>query len=403
MSGIVAGLNMGAGWLTRAGRYVEQPGGYRAFIPNSLPPQPPLQYDDELLDILSKADRSLGRLDGTTGILPNPDLFVLMYVRKEAVLSSQIEGTQASLLDILEFEIGQAHEIDPIQVAEVINYVDAMNYGLNRLRDLPVSMRLIREIHQRLMAGVRGGERSPGEFRRTQNWIGATGAPLANAVFVPPPAAELGPLLSDLERFLHDQTPMPALIKVGLAHAQFETIHPFLDGNGRTGRLLITFLLCDKQILGQPLLYLSHYFKRARTEYYDRLQAVRERGEWEGWVKFFLRGVFDVAQEATHIARDIVEMRERDREHVTARLARRSHNGLRLLEGLYFQPVISVKAAARITDLSFGMANTLVNQFVELGILQETTGHKRNRRFSYERYLNLFTDPDTEAPRLART
>lgn len=394
---------MGAGMSNRAGRYSAQPGGFHAFLPNALPPDPPIVYDNELLDLLSKADRSLGRLDGSTGMLPNPDLFVLMYVRKEAVLSSQIEGTQASLVDILEYEADQAARTDRIDIEEVINYVDAMNYGLRRLRDLPVSMRLIREIHERLMAGVRGGERNPGELRRTQNWIGPAGAPIGDAVFVPPPATELAGLLSDLERFLHDEAPMPALVKVGLAHAQFETIHPLLDGNGRTGRLLITFLLCEREILRQPLLYLSHYFKRARAEYYDRLQGIRQSGDWEGWLKFFLRGVFAVAQEATQTAHDIVAMRELDRELVTSSLQRSSHHGLRLLEGLYFQPVISGQGAARITNLAIGNSNRLVNQFVELGILREITGRRRNRRYSYDRYLDLFADPQTEEPRIART
>ena len=389
-------------WTNRAGEYREQLGGLRAFMPRPLPPEPPLRYDDELLDLLSKADRSLGRLDGSTGILPDPDLFVLMYVRKEAVLSSQIEGTQASLLDMLEYEANQADQVDPRPAAEVSNYVDAMNYGLSRLRDLPVSMRLIREIHQHLMTGVRGGERNPGEFRRTQNWIGATGATLANAVYVPPPATELASLLSDLERFLHDPAPMPVLVKVGLAHAQFETIHPFLDGNGRAGRLLITFLLCEQRILQKPLLYLSHYFKRARSEYYDRLQAVRDHGDWEGWVKFFLKGIYDVATEATGVARSITEMRERDRRLISDRLSRTSHSAQKLLEGLYSLPITSVKAAAALTGVSMGTANTLVNHLVELGILKEVTGFKRNRRFRYQRYLDLFTDPETEAPRLSR-
>ena len=380
-----------------------QPAGYRAFIPAPLPPDPPIQYDDALLDVLSKADRALGRLDAVTGTLPNPDLFVLMYVRKEAVLSSQIEGTQASLIDILEYEADRVTRDDPVAISEVFNYVDAMNYGLARLRDLPVSMRLVREIHQRLMEGVRGGERYPGEIRRTQNWIGAAGASLAEARYVPPPASELPALLTDLERFIHDPAPMPALIKVGLAHAQFESIHPFLDGNGRTGRLLITFLLCQREILRQPLLYLSHYFKRHRSEYYDRLQAVRDRSDWENWLRFLLQGIFEVAQEAAHTASAIVTMRERDRESVAGNLRRGAAKALLLLEALFFQPVISVKSAANSTGLSFATANELVGSFVQMGILEEVTGKRRNRRFRYQRYLELFADPLTEEPRQARS
>jgi Fic family protein len=248
-----------------------------------------------MLGALSRADRALGRLDGATETLPNPDLFVFMYVRKEAVLSSQIEGTQASLLDVLEVE-AQLTTYNPFDVEEVINYVGAMNHGLTRLATLPVSLRLIREVHARLLAGVRGSQSNPGEFRRVQNHIGPPGCSLEQARFVPPPPNQLHECLADLERFIHAEDEIPVLIRVGLIHAQFETIHPFLDGNGRVGRLLITLLLCDREILRRPLLYISYYFKRNRTEYYDRLQRVRDYRDWEGWITFFLRGVFEVAQ-----------------------------------------------------------------------------------------------------------
>jgi Fic family protein len=239
-----------------------------------------VRVDQELWTLLSQADRALGRLDGSTEILPNPELFVFMYVRKEAVLSSQIEGTQASLMDVLEFEQQALEPGHPQDVEEVVNYIAAMKHGLGLLRELPVTLRLIREIHAQLLVGVRGSERTPGEFRRSQNWIGPAGCTLQTAQFVPPPPAEMQDALTALERFLHDPEPMPVLLKVGLAHAQLETIHPFLDGNGRVGRLLITFLLCEREVLRRPLLYLSYYFKRHRTEYYDRLQAIRERGDW---------------------------------------------------------------------------------------------------------------------------
>jgi len=250
----------------RAGRYIAQPAGYRAFIPNTLPPQPPITMDEEMWDLLSKADLAVGRLDGSTETLPNPDLFVFMYVRREAVLSSQIEGTQASLIDVLEFEAQAAERGHPVDVAEVVNYVDAMNYGIERLTKLPVSLRLIREIHAKLLEEVRGAERSPGEFRTSQNWVGPPGSTLASAKYVPPPPHEMRFALNSFEKFLHQEHRVPALIKVGIAHSQFETIHPFLDGNGRIGRLLITFLLYERQILRRPLLYLSHYFKLNRTE-----------------------------------------------------------------------------------------------------------------------------------------
>ncbi|MFZ0887940.1 MAG: Fic family protein [Candidatus Binataceae bacterium] len=348
--------------------------------------------DEEMWNLLSKADLALGRLDGSTETLPNPDLFVFMYVRREAVLSSQIEGTQASLIDVLEFEAQAAEPGHPEDVAEVVNYVAAMNHGLVLLAKLPVSLRLIREIHAKLMQRVRGAERNPGEFRKSQNWVGPPGSTLANARYVPPPPHEMRQALDNFEKFLHQRQPMPALIKVGIAHSQFETIHPFLDGNGRVGRLLITFLLCERKILKRPLLYLSHYFKLNRSEYYDRLQAVRDRGDWESWLKFFLQGVAQVAEEATLNARRIVKMREEHRELILNRLGRASGKALQLLERLYFRPIVSVQTIVEETGLSFANANGLAKQLETTGLLQETTGRKRNRRFSYGPYLELFQE-----------
>ena len=376
----------------RAGRYVEQITGYKAFIPNPLPPLPEIIMDQEMWNLLSQADRALGRLDGSTDALPNPDLFVFMYVRKEAVLSSQIEGTQASLIDVLEFESQTLEPDNPQEVAEVVNYIAAVNYGLERLKNLPVSLRLIREIHQKLMQGVRGAERDPGEFRRTQNWIGAGGCSLAEATYVPPPPHEMIQSLDNLEKFLHDSTPIPALIRIGLAHAQFETIHPFLDGNGRTGRLLITFLLCEQNILKRPLLYISHYFKKYRAEYYDRLQAVRDSGNWEGWLKFFLRGVYEVAQEASATARKIVNMKEEHRQLVLDEMGRRSGKAIALLESLYFKPIFTVEHVQAITELSYPNANSLVKELCNIGLLEEITGQKRNRAFCYAPFLGVFRD-----------
>ncbi len=376
----------------RAGQYVEQLTGYKAFIPNPLPPLPEIIMDQEMWNLLSSADRALGRLDGATDALPNPDLFVFMYVRKEAVLSSQIEGTQASLIDVLEFESQALEPNNPQDVAEVVNYIAAINYGLERLKELPISLRLIREIHQELMQGVRGTERDPGEFRRTQNWIGPGGCSLAEATYVPPPPHEMLQALDNLEKFLHSPQPLPTLIKVGLAHAQFETIHPFLDGNGRTGRLLITFLLCEQNILQRPLLYISYYFKKYRTEYYDRLQAVRDSGNWEGWLKFFLHGVYEVAQEAAATARKIVNLKEEHRQLVLDELGRRSGNAIVLLESLYFRPIFTVEDAETITNLSYPNANTLIKNLCKIGLLQEITGQKRNRAFAYAPYLDVFKD-----------
>ena len=383
---------------SRAGRYVQQITGYRAFIPASLPPEPELRHDAELDDLLFRAALALGKLDGATETLPNPDLFVFMYVRKEAVLSSQIEGTQASLMDVLEFETERLRPGRPQDVREVVNYVRAVNHGLVRLSSLPVSLRLIKEIHQELLAGVRGGNLSPGEFRTTQNWIGPPGCTLADASFVPPPPHEMVAALGQLESFIHDDSPMPALIKMGLVHAQFETIHPFLDGNGRVGRLLITFLLCEKDVLRRPLLYLSYFFKKHRADYYDLLQRIRDHGEWEEWLKFFLRGVAVVAQEATAKARRIVNMREEHRERVAHEMGRAAPNALSLLERLYDHPIVTVNEVAEITGAAFATANRIVDALCKLGLLVETTGHSRNRVFAYDPYLALFSDDETETP-----
>lgn len=381
----------------RAGTYIKQPTGYKAFIPRPLPPDPGVAVNNKMAALLSSADQALGRLDGATDILPNPELFVFMYVRREAVLSSQIEGTQASLIDVLKFETDATDLANPQDVEEVVNYVAAVNQGLKRLSTLPVSLRLIREIHQRLMRGVRGEERGPGEFRGSQNWIGPPGSTLATARFIPPPPHAMMESLHDLERFLHDEKPMPPLQKIGLVHAQFETIHPFLDGNGRVGRLLITLLLCEKGILRRPLLYLSHYFKQHQAAYYSRLQAVRDQGDWEGWLEFFVRGVQQTSEEATETARRIVRMREEHRQLIQERLGNSAGKGLSLLESLYRRPVISIQHAADATKLAFPNAGALVGRLVKVGLLREMTGHKRNRRFAYRPYLDLFADGDAQS------
>ncbi len=381
----------------RSGHYQQLPAGYRAFIPAPLPPDPPVRMDGELQALLSEADRALGRLDGSVSTLPNPDLFVFMYVRKEAVLSSQIEGTQSSLQDLLAAEADLfGAEMRPRDVDEVVNYVRAMNHGLSRLPVLPVSVRLIRELHEELMRGVRGGHLTPGELRRSQNWVGPGGSNLRNATFVPPPPEVVPDALGDLERFIHQDDALPPLIKIGLAHVQFETIHPFLDGNGRVGRLLITFLLTERGLLQKPVLYLSHYFKGHRQAYYDRLQAVREQGDWEVWLEFFLRGVIEVSVEAAETARCILHLRERHRAAITEQLARAAGNGHKVLESLFDRPIVSVADVERTTGTTYAAANTLVSKLVELGILVEVTGYARNRRFRYEPYVKLFTDGTTD-------
>jgi Fic family protein len=375
----------------RAGQYIHQLEGYQAFMPKNLPPDPPVEIDDDMQTFLSQADRALGRLDGSIQTLPDPDLFVFMYVRKEAVLSSQIEGTQSSLDDLLEAEAEIYDPDRPRDVSEVINYINAMNHGLERLAQLPVSMRLIREIHGKLLKGVRGSTRQPGELRKTQNWIGPRGCTLQEAIYIPPPPHEVPNALADLERYLHSDDQCPLLIKIGLAHAQFETIHPFLDGNGRVGRLIVSFLLCEREILHKPVLYISYYFKRYRDRYYGLLQNIRDTGDWESWLKFFLRGIKEVSIEATETARRIVTLRERHRSLIIERFGRVAGNGLRILETLYSKPIINVAYIERITGLSYPAANQLMSKFTRHGILREITGQIRNRRFRYDSYIELFT------------
>lgn len=375
----------------RAGRYVGQLRGYCAFIPEPLPPAS-LDVSGAMAIALSKADVALGRLDGAVGTLPHPELFTAMYVRREAVLSSQIEGTQASMDDLLAAEARLSGEQPIGDVNEVINYVAALNEGIERLQTLPLSSRLLREIHARLMRDVRGGHATPGEFRTTQNWIGPAGATLTNAVFVPPPPETVADHVADLERFLHAPSELALLIRIGLAHAQFETIHPFVDGNGRLGRLLITFLLCENNVLAKPVLYVSLALKKRRQEYYERLQAVRDWDDWEAWLVFFLECVTEAAEDAARTVRNILALREEHRDAVVTALGARVGKALILLEGLFRDPYLEVNQAAQTLGVSFVNANNIVAEMERLGILREITGQKRHRLFVYERYLALFRD-----------
>ena len=382
----------------RAGRFVAQPSGYQAFLPAALPPSPPLDLEP-LQALLSRANLALGRLDGVVSVIPDPDFFVGMSVRREAVLSSQIEGTQSTLEDLLEVELEPDARRAASDVGDIVNYVAAMNYGLKRLDDLPLSLRLIREIHGELLRGGRGAQATPSEFRTTQNWIGPRGAPLRQASFVPPPVAEMTASLSDFEHFLNTAG-ADHLVDAGLAHAQFETIHPFLDGNGRVGRLLITFLLVHHGILRRPLLYLSYFFKLHRTEYYDRLMAVRLRGDWEGWLRFFLDGVATTATDATETAEQIFELRENHRATV---IEEAGPKGLSLLSELFRRPLINVSVAAEVLGVTFPTANRLIGRFEELGLVLEVTGQRRSRLFRYEPYLRLFDEPEDAANEPAPT
>jgi len=373
-----------------SGRYVRQPQGYKAFIPAPLPPRPDVEIDAEMQRLLSDADRALGRLDGSIQTLPNPDLFVFMYVRKEAVLSSQIEGTQASLNDVLAAEAEIFDPAAPRDVDEVINYVGALNYGLGRLEKLPLSLRLIREIHEKLMHGVRGGDRTPGEFRRSQNWVGPAGCTLGQATYVPPPPGELMEVLGQLETYLRSEDNVPPLIKIGLAHAQFETIHPFLDGNGRVGRLLMTFQLCERGALQKPVLYLSHYLKEHRTQYYRLLQATRDEGDHESWLKFFLRGIARVSEEATVTARKIVALREAHKRLLAETFGRAAGNGIKLVDHMFENPVFSVQDVADYLKVTYAAANQLITRMEQRRLVKEVTGGKRTRRFRYDTYTRLF-------------
>ncbi len=383
-------LSIGGCPRGRAGIYVRQPSGYRAFIPQSLPPgNPPIELTLERSRLLSDATLALGRLDAAAQLIPNPDLFIGMYVNREAVLSSQIEGTRASLADLLVFQVEGQSEY-PVEAAEVINHVSAMNHGLSRLADLPLSLNLICEIHRVLLSGVRGQNREPGQFRRTQNWIGpAAGCTLAQATFVPPPPQKLMEHLTNLENFMHDET-CPPLIRAGLAHAQFETIHPFLDGNGRIGRLLITFMLFQERVLHRPLLYLSYFLKSNRAEYYDRLQAVRLPGHWEEWLDFFLRGVAETSTESWRTVRAILDLQQKHRELLQTRKV--SGNVVRVHELLWRYPIVTIPYLQRELKLTYAGVNRIVLRLVELGILQESTGNRRNRRFADDDYLSLFAD-----------
>lgn len=375
----------------RGGRFAIQqagPDGFAAFIPNPLPPDPAVNLSGNLPDLLERASRELGRLDSVTILLPDPGLFMYMYARKEAVLSSQIEGTQSSLSDLLLAESDSVPGVPMGDVREVLNYTAAMQLGLARLRgDLPLSLRLLREIHGVLMRGVRGSHQTPGEFRRSQNWIG--GSRPGNARFVPPPVQEMHSALDNLEKFMHHADGrIPLLIKAGLVHAQFETIHPFLDGNGRMGRLLITFMLCAEGALSQPLLYLSLYLKENRDEYYERLQRVRTHGDWEGWLAFYLSGIQVVARQATETARRIVALFERDRARIHE-LGKAAGNALRVHDLLKRHAILSVAKGVEQLGVSKQTVSAAVRRLEGLRILREETGRLRHRNWVYRDYVDL--------------
>lgn len=369
------------------GRHILCPGGYRAFVPDPLPPETP--WTPELVRALSDADRTIGRLAGEGGRLPNPHLLIRPFVRREAVLSSRIEGTQATLGELLAAEAGAAVERSPADLREVANYVVALEYGIKRLKKLPLSLGLLRELHQKLMAGVRGNYATPGEFRRSQNWIGPPGSTLANAVYVPPPPTELMACLGDWEKFLHDRS-LPALVQIAMIHSQFEAIHPFLDGNGRVGRLLITLFLVEREILPTPLLYLSAFFEATRRDYYERLRGVTERGEWSEWLQYFLNGVARQAEDALGRA-------ERINGHLAewrvAAAGTSSRVPLALVDQLAANPFLTIKGAARRLDVAFTTAQRAVAKLEQLGIVREVSQAKRDRVYCAKALMDILEEP----------
>lgn len=379
-----------------AGRFVETSVSgekVRAYVPAPLPPEPALDVS-QFLTVYDRARGAIGALDGVTSLLPSTPLFLFMYVRKEALLSSQIEGTQSSLSDLLLFENDETPSVPVDDVTAVSNYVAALDYGMRRLRDgFPLSLRLLREMHDILLKSGRGAGKQPGEFRRSQNWIGGTRP--GNALFVPPPPERLMECLDPFERFLHlDDRSMPPLLRAGLAHVQFETIHPFLDGNGRLGRVLVTLLLCEAGLLREPILYLSLFLKARRADYYRLLQEVRETGRWEAWMEFFLTGVAETAEQATETARELTTMFDRDRATI-ADFGRPSGSVLKVHELLQKRPITSIMRAAKDLHLSVPTVTKALGLLVEHQIVRETTGGKRNRLFVYKEYLAVL-DRGTE-------
>jgi len=379
----------------KPGRLVPAGGAGKAFVPDPLPPK--LDFGPRLVRALSEADRALGELAGLGRTLPNPYLLTRPFSRREAVLSSRIEGTRASLVDLYAFEAEPPLFGEPERgsdVREVQNYVRALEHGLGRLKELPISQRLLREMHAVLMEGVRGAQRDPGEFRRVQNWIGSPGADAEEATFVPPPPGEIPEALGALERYVHEDTGLPPLVDIALVHYQFEAIHPFLDGNGRIGRLLITLMLIERDLLPEPLLYLSAYFERHRGAYYDHLLSVSQKGDWEGWLLFFLRGVLTEARDAALRAGTLFDLREDYRQRF-----RREGGGANLLaavEHLFARPVTDIREIEGALDISFEASRRLVGRLEEEGVLEEITGRRRNRVYVAREIVRVLQGPSGE-------
>ncbi len=382
--------------MSRSGSFRQTLQGYKAFFPADLPPAPPVEAEGELRLLLSRADQALGAINTIASVLPSPELFVAMFIQKEALLSSQIEGTQSSLVDVLGVDADQEPVAD---VGEVVNYVKAMRHGLHRLRNesFPMSLRLLRETHGVLMQRVRGGKPAltPGEFRNSQNWIGGTNP--GNARFVPPPPHEMLSALDNLEKYMHIRNDEPMLVRCALIHYQFETIHPFNDGNGRLGRLLVTFYLVWQEVLSEPMLYLSAYLKVHQQEYYDRLQQVRTSGNYEAWVRFFLEGIVTVADQVVQTTKAIQKLEHRDIDRVLE--GSTGHTGVLLLRYLMKQPVVRVQDIEKALKISYSKANNLAAQMEDIGVLKQITPGRRNRKFSYHEYVQILSEGTEPIPR----
>jgi Fic family protein len=376
----------------RAGSLITIDEEVKAFKPDPLPPSD-LELKSDIVILLSEADVSIGRLDSLSDLLPNPDLFVMMYIKKEAVWSSQIEGTQASLMDVLEFEAEALRPDAPRDVKEVVNYIRALDKGLELIKNgRDLDLELIEKLHSILMKDSRGGSLDPGRFRNIQNWIGPPGCGIKEAMFIPPPPEEMMKSLKDLEEFMTANSRLPPLVKAALIHVQFETIHPFIDGNGRIGRLLIILSLVKDGHLRSPLLYLSHYLRRMRSTYYEKLQGVRERGHFEEWLRFFLVGISEVAEEASERARMILDISKTTKEKVLEELGKTGPKASQFIDDLLLHPVVGINKIAEMTDLSYQNANKLASRLESIGILKEVTGQKRNRVFEFKDYLDILND-----------
>ena len=375
----------------RAGTYKNNLSGemaYKSFMPSVLPPNPSIELDKDIIDLLVKANKQLALLEGISNRIPNIRLFISMYVRKEALMSSQIEGTQATLEDVLDPCL---EENTNRPVGDVVNYIKATDYAIKRLKELPLCNRLIKEAHEVLLSGVRGQNKSPGEFRHSQNWIGAAGCNLQNARYIPPNVEDMIQSMSDLEKYINGDDDLDVLIRAALIHYQFETIHPFLDGNGRIGRLLITLFLIEKKVLSTPALYISYFLKKNRIEYYDRMNEMRLKGNYEQWIKFFLEAVYESAKDAVETIDKLTTLHDNYRLKIEG-LGRRAKNVMRVFEYLESNPIIEIQKTARELDIAFNTISSIVKDLISIGVLEQTSTQSRNRTFAYKEYLEILKE-----------